>query len=229
MFRSVQNIAESIYRNYSRNHPEITYSYFPYFELIRNYENYNFHFSTIRKEYMWWTLFMTEGSLLFFELRRSRVIFFARIFTRFFRLKKNNGTEMNFLKYKSRNEMHIYCFTCRDFPRTILQWSEKTFNPEYSTYKMNSVTMVNVDEIFCYYLCNKSKQILLSDDDLTVYFVIVASLNSSELILIFENCYNFFEKLFKPEYFFEETKKCLLQTNFKKCYLKKVLVIRYLW
>ena len=94
---------------------------------------------------------------------------------------------------------------------------------------MNSLTTVNVDEIFCYYLCNDSKQILLSDDDLTVHFVIAASLNSSELILICEDCYNFFQKLFKPEVFFEETKKCLLHTYLKKGLLKKVLVTRYLY
>ena len=71
---------------------------------------------------------------------------------------------------------------------------------------MNSVTTVNVDEIFCNYLCNVSKQILLSDDDLTVHFVIAASLNSSELILICEDCYNFFQKLLKPEVFLKRLK-----------------------
>ena len=76
----------------------------------------------------------------------------------------------------------------------------------HSTDKMNSVTTVSVDEIFCYYLCNDSKQILLSDDDLTVHFVIAASLNSSELILICEGCYNFFQKFLKPEVFLKRLK-----------------------
>ena len=56
-----------------------------------------------------------------FRVEEISCYFFCPHFTKFFRLKKNNGTEMNFLKYESRNEMHIYCFTCRDFPRTILQ------------------------------------------------------------------------------------------------------------
>ena len=51
MFRTLQNITESIYQNYSRNYPEITYNYFPYFKLIRNYGNYHFHFLAMRKEH----------------------------------------------------------------------------------------------------------------------------------------------------------------------------------
>ena len=49
--QNVQNIAESIYQNYSRNFPEITYGYFPYFKFIRNYGNYHFHFLIIIKEH----------------------------------------------------------------------------------------------------------------------------------------------------------------------------------
>ena len=49
--QNVQNIAESIYQNYSRNFPEITYGYFPYFKFIRNYGNYHFHLLIIRKEH----------------------------------------------------------------------------------------------------------------------------------------------------------------------------------
>ena len=65
-------------------------------------------------------------------------------------------------------------------------------------------------------MCNDSKQTLLSDDNLTVHFVKAASLNSLELILTCENCYNFYQKLFKPEVFFEETKKRLLQAYLKR-------------
>ena len=51
-----------------------------------------------------------------------------------------------------------------------------------------------------------SKHILLSNNGLTESFVIAASLNSSELILICEDCYNFFQKLFKPEAFLRRLK-----------------------
>ena len=98
MFRPIQNIAESTYQNYSRNYPEITSTYFPYFKLIRNYGNYHFHFLVIRKEYRWGTLFMTEGSLFIFEFRRSRVIFLPAFLQNIYG-EKDNGTEMSFLKY----------------------------------------------------------------------------------------------------------------------------------
>ena len=71
---------------------------------------------------------------------------------------------------------------------------------------MNFVTTVNADEIYFYYLCSYAKHILLSNDELTELFVIPTNLNSSELILICEDCCNFFQKLFKSEGFLRRLK-----------------------
>ena len=91
MFRSVQNVAESIYQNYCRNYPEIAYNHFPYFKLV----------------------------IVHFRVEEISCYFFRPHFYKIFKAKKNNGSEMSFLKYESRNEMLIYCFTCRNFIRSF--------------------------------------------------------------------------------------------------------------
>ena len=55
-------ISENIYKIYARNGTHILYQYFPYCKLIRNYENYHFHFLVIRKIYIMNVLF--EGRII---------------------------------------------------------------------------------------------------------------------------------------------------------------------
>ena len=86
-----KNVAEIIYQNYCRNYPEITYNYFLYFKLV----------------------------IVHFRVEEISCYFFRPHFYKIFKAKKNNGTEMSFLKYESRNEMLIYCFACRDFIRSF--------------------------------------------------------------------------------------------------------------
>ena len=63
---------------------------------------------------------MYDGKvLLIFKLKKFRIIFFACIFTTYLKLKKNNDTEVSFLKHNSRNEMLIHCFACKDFIRSF--------------------------------------------------------------------------------------------------------------
>ena len=53
MFDHIKDVSENIYNNCARNNNDITLRYFPYCRLIRNYENYYFHFLVIRNEYGW--------------------------------------------------------------------------------------------------------------------------------------------------------------------------------
>ena len=51
LFDRVKIISENIYNSYARNNVNITYNYFRYCKLIRNYGNFDFHFLVIKNEY----------------------------------------------------------------------------------------------------------------------------------------------------------------------------------
>ena len=48
LFEDVKNITENVYNNYARSCNKITFNYFLYYKLIRNYGNFHFHFLVIR-------------------------------------------------------------------------------------------------------------------------------------------------------------------------------------
>ena len=60
-----------------------------------------------------------ERVIVHFRVEEISCYFFCSHFCKIFKAKKNNGIEMSFLKYESRNEMLIYCFACRDFIRSF--------------------------------------------------------------------------------------------------------------
>ena len=44
LFETVESITKNIYHNYARDCSNLRYSSFPYFKLVRNFGDHNFHF-----------------------------------------------------------------------------------------------------------------------------------------------------------------------------------------
>ena len=60
-------------------------------------------------------------------------------------------------------------------------------------------------------MCNCSKKILQDGSLGDAYKTVIAvGTQHKKLILICEDCYNFFQKTLESEVFFDETKKCLI-------------------
>ena len=51
MIENVKYLAEKIYRNFARHSSDFRYKCFPYFKLVRCYNNYRYHFLVVRKNY----------------------------------------------------------------------------------------------------------------------------------------------------------------------------------
>ena len=74
---------------------------------------------------------------------------------------------------------------------------------------------------------NSSKKIIQngSFDDISKLVLIASNNKYKELILIYEGCYKFSLKTFDIEVFFEETKKCLIESRSKNCVKIDVQII----
>ena len=51
MFENVKEITENIYKQFALYPKEFETDYFPYFKLVKIYENYQYHFLVIKKDY----------------------------------------------------------------------------------------------------------------------------------------------------------------------------------
>ena len=51
MTENVKYISEKIYRSFARHSNDFKYKFFPYFKWVRCYNNYQYHFLVVRKDY----------------------------------------------------------------------------------------------------------------------------------------------------------------------------------
>ena len=52
LFDDLKAITEDIHKDYTLRSKEFEREYFPYFKLVKSYDNYQFHFLVIKKDYI---------------------------------------------------------------------------------------------------------------------------------------------------------------------------------
>ena len=87
-----------------------------------------------------------------------------------------------------------------------------------------------MNKIISFYLCNCSKKTLHEGTSVQIVQLIIAvSTDCKERILICEGCPKLFGKLFKSEEYFNEIKKCLIETRSKNIADVNLQIIRLCW
>ena len=70
-------------------------------------------------------------------------------------------------------------------------------------------------EVKCIYLCNLSKEVMKEKQIHNHDCVLLSDKDSCEIIFICRPCFLLFAAVFKPEFFFQELKKCLIEVYLK--------------